>query len=202
MTRNSSHQHGDPLIPAAEAARAISGCRGDAVVVAGATPLRVWLPRSLRRELDVDLSDCTDKAASLALGIALAQPRRKVLVLDSEIGLRANLGSLISVGGALPRNLIHFLFEDIGHLATGGEPIVRLDRVNFLDLAQGCGYRRSCAFDNLEEFDLSIGEILQEPGPTFVALKVLYSPPLPSYPSRSMEESMSAVRQALSTPCP
>ena len=172
------------------------------MVVAGATPLRVWTPSSHRRELDVDLSDCTDKAASLGLGIALARPRRKVLVLDSETGLRANLGSLISVGGAAPRNLVHFLFEDIGHLATGGGPIAGLDRVNFLDLAQGCGYRRSCAFDNLEEFDLSIGEILQEPGPTFVALKVLYSPPLPSYPSRSMEESMSAVRQALSTPCP
>ena len=186
------------MIPALEAARAISRRRGDAAVVAAATSLRAWGAVSQRRELDVDLSDCMDKASSVGLGIALAQPHRRVLVLDCDTMLRMNMPSLVTIGNASPQNLFHFLLEDTSHVATGGWPIGGLEQVNFKTLAEGAGYRRTYAFDDLEAFVLTLGEVLDGPGPTFVLLKVAHDQELQPYPTRSMEESMVAVRQALS----
>ena len=188
------------MIPASEAARAISSQRGDAVVVAATTALRTWCAVSTRRDLDVDLSDCMDKAPSLALGISLAQSERRVLALDCDTVLRANLGSLVTVGNASPQNLVHFLFEDASDLATDGLAIGDLHKVNFKVMAEGGGYRRAYSFDNLEEFVLSLEEVLEGPGPTFVSLKVVFDQELPSYPNRTMEESMAQVRRALALP--
>ena len=185
------------MIPAVEAARAINAHRGDAVVVAATAALRAWSSVSHRRELDVDLSDCMDKAPSVGLGISLAQNRRRVLVLDCDTVLRANLGSLVTVGNAAPANLVHFLFEDVTHRATGGTPIPGQERVNFAAMAQGAGYGKTFAFDNLEELVLSLHEVMDAPGPTFVSLKVSHYPEMPDYPDRSMDESMATVRRTL-----
>ena len=68
------------MIPATEAARIINRHRDQAVVVSTSKALREWSQVSERRDLDVDLLDCLDKAADVALGISLARPELKVLV--------------------------------------------------------------------------------------------------------------------------
>ena len=138
-----------------------------------------------------------DKACSVGLGIALAQPKRPVLVLDSDTVLRSNLAALATIGGAAPQNLVHFLFEDTSHLATDGLPIGALDKLDYQALAEGAGYRRVFTFDDLEEMVLTLGEVLEGPGPTFVSLRVVHDQELPEYPGRSMPESMAAVRRTL-----
>ena len=171
-------------------------------MVSTAMSLRGWSSVSLHRELDLDLSDCMDKASSVGLGLALAHHSRKVLVLDCHSVLRANVGSLITVGNAAPQNLVHFLFEDSSYIATGGHPIPGLDSMDFKALAEDGGYARSHQFEDLEEFALSLEEVLEAPGPTFVSLKVVQDMPMPGYPSRSMRESLIAVKDSLATEGP
>ena len=125
------------MIPAREALQAIASRRGDAVAVATTTPLRLWGELSQRRDLDADLSDCMDKASSVGLGLALAQPDRQVMVLDSDTALRSNLAGLATVGGAAPANMVHFLLEDKTRLPTDGMPIGPLDKLGL----QGAGAR-------------------------------------------------------------
>ena len=186
------------MIPAREALRAISRLRGDAVAVATTTPLRLWGELSQRRDLDADLSDCMDKASSLGLGLALAQPDRQVMVLDSDTAVRANLAGLATVGGAAPANMVHFVLEDKTHLPTDGIPITPLEKLDYKRLAQESGYRRVFGFDNLEEMVLTLEDVLEGPGPTFVSLQVVYDDAsLPGYPPRRMGESMAEVRRAL-----
>ena len=185
------------MIPARDAIQAISSLRGDAVAVATTTPLRLWGEASQRRDLDADLSDCMDKACSIGLGVALAQPQRQVVVLDSDTALRANLSSLATIGGAAPANLVHFLFEDKTRLPTDGLPIGPLDKLDYQGLAQNSGYKRVFTFNDLEELVLTLEEVLRGPGPTFVALQVAYDTPLPDYPTRPMAESMADVRRSL-----
>ena len=72
------------MIPSKEAARAISFHRQDALVVSTSAALRDWNQVSERRELDIDLTDCMDRAPAVGLGLSLAQPERKVLVLDCD----------------------------------------------------------------------------------------------------------------------
>ncbi len=186
------------MIPAREALQAISAHRRDAVTVATTTPLRLWGEISQRRDLDADLSDCMDKASSVGLGLALAQPHRQVMVLDSDTALRSNLASLATVGGACPPNMVHFVLEDKTRLPTDGMPIAPLEKLDYKRLAQESGYKQSFSFDNLEELVLGLEEVLQAPGPTFVSLQVAYDEQtLPDYPERRMRDSMAEVRKAL-----
>ena len=185
------------MIPSLEAIKAINNRRRDAVVVSATAALREWGSVSHRRELDMDLSDCMDKAPSVGLGIALGRPDRKVLVLDCDSTIRTNLGSLITVGTAAPRNLVHILFEDSAHISTDGLPIPGLDRINFRALAEDGGYLKTYQFDNLEDLVISLQEVLEGDGPTFVSLKVVHDRDMPGYPTRSMEESLKSVKDAL-----
>ncbi len=185
------------MIPSLEAIKAINSRRSNAVVVSATAALKEWGSVSHRRELDMDLSDCMDKAPSVGLGIALGRPDRKVLVLDCDSTLRTNLGSLITVGTAAPRNLVHVLFEDSAHISTGGLPIPGMDKINFKALAEDGGYLRTYQFDNLEDLVISLQEVLEGDGPTFVSLKVVHDRDMPGYPARSMEESLKSVKEAL-----
>ena len=185
------------MIPTTQAIKAISSHRGEAVVVSTTAALREWSAVSQSRDLDMDLSDCMDKAASVGLGIAVAQPQRKVLVLDCDSALRASVGGLATVGNVGPRNMVHFLFEDGSHLSTKGQPISGMEKMDFVALARGGGYARTYQFDDLEDLVLSLEEVLGGEGPTFVSLKVLHDEDLPAYPSRTMGESAQALRQAL-----
>lgn len=185
------------LIPFLEAMRTLDKWRGEAVVVSTTTALRQWSSVSSRRELDLDLSDCMDKASSVGLGIALAQHRRKVLVLDCHNVLRKNIGSLITMGNAAPKNLVHFLFVDGSYIHMDSRPIPGFDGINYTALTEDGGYARSYQFEDLEEFTISLQEVLEASGPTFVSLKVVHDTPIPDYPSRSMRESLRTVKDSL-----
>ena len=133
----------------------------------------------------------------MALGIALAQAGRKVLVLDTDSALRTNLDSLVTVGALAPKNLAHFLLEDSTNLSTGGVPIPGLGRINYSGLAEDAGYSRTYQFDNLEDLVLNLEDVMQQAGPALVLLKVTYDSQLPGYPSRTTGESLAAVKEAL-----
>ena len=184
------------MIPSLEAMKAIDRWRSDEVMVSATTALREWSSVSRRRDLDLDLSDCMDKAASLGLGVALAQPR-KVVVLDCDSVLRSNLAALVTVGNAGPRNLVHVLLEDASHLSTDGMPIPGLDGVDFVAHARESGYPRTYRFDDLEEFVVSLEEVMAGPGPTFVSLKVVHDREVPEYPPGTLGDSVRTVRATL-----
>ena len=185
------------MIPSDQAMKLINERRGDSLVVSATIALREWSSVSERRDLDLDLSDCMDKAPGVGLGIALAQPDRKVLILDCDSVLRTNLGSLVTIGNVAPENLVHFVLEDGSHLSTDGLPITGMDKINFRALAEDGGYVRTYQFDNLEDLMFSMEEVLSGSGPTFVSLKVYHDGDLPDYPKRSMAESLKSVRETL-----
>jgi|GEM_PF-2991142 len=91
------------MISSLDAVRAISRERGDAVVVSTMTPNRYWESVSENRDLDLPIFGAMGKASSVALGIALAQPDKKIIILDSDGGLLMNLGSLITLAGPRPK---------------------------------------------------------------------------------------------------
>ncbi len=62
-------------------------------------------------------------ASSHALGLALANPSRRIIVLDGDGSLLMNLGSLVTVGAAAPKNLVHFVSRNGTYEANGGHPI-------------------------------------------------------------------------------
>jgi len=187
------------MIPSIEAARAIDFHRKDALVVATSAALRDWNQVSKRRDLDIDLTDCMDRAPAVGLGLSLARPDRKVLVLDCDATLRTDLAGLATIGESKPENLVHFVFEDAAFTSTDGIPIRGMDNLDFAAIAQASGYAKTYQFDSLEDLLIGLEEVMVQTGPTFVVVKVLRDDIVPPFPARSMAEGWAKVRETLSS---
>ena len=180
-----------------EAAKAVNFHRNDALVVATSSALRDWSAVSQRRDLDVDLKDCMDRAPAVGLGLALAQPTTKVMVLDCDATLRTDLGGLATVAESAPSNLVHLVFDDVSHRSTQGVPIRGLDNLDFRAMAKGAGYACTYEFDDLEELVLGFEDVMSQEGPVFVVVKVFRELEQPPMPERSMAESWAEVRRVI-----
>ena len=110
--------------------------------------------------------------SSHGLGLALGRPDKRVVVLDGDGSLLMNLGSLVTIAAAAPRNLVHFVCQNDTYEANGGHPIPGRDKVDFAGLARASGYRVVYDFSDLGVFEQQIGAVLSETGPVFADLKI------------------------------
>ena len=110
--------------------------------------------------------------ASFALGLALAIPDQQVVLFDSEGDVLMGMGALPTIADKSPENLYHFMLDNGVYATTGGQPVPNADVMSYDVVAQGCGYERTYSIDNLEDFANQLEEILGQPGPVFVALKI------------------------------
>ena len=185
------------MIAASEAITAINDHRGDAVVVATMAPNRYWRLVSQRPELDLSIVGGMGKASSVALGLALARPDRRVLVLDGDGSLLMNLGTLVTIGGQHPPNLVHFVFEDGVYYSTGGQPVPGAGTFDLAQMAKGAGISESHTFDDLEDFASELPGLLAKRGPVFVCLKVSHPHGEPPPRMGSTREAMRRVKGTL-----
>ena len=88
-----------------DALRLIEERRDDAVVVPTMTASRGWQEVSHSESLDLPVGGAMGKASSMALGLCLARPDKKFIVVDGDGSPLMNFGSLVTIGGASPENL-------------------------------------------------------------------------------------------------
>ncbi|MBI2846409.1 MAG: thiamine pyrophosphate-binding protein [Chloroflexi bacterium] len=184
------------MIDTIEALKTIGEHRTNEVVVPTMSVFLFWPAISKRPELDLHHTGCMGKASSLALGVALSQPRRRVIALDADGSLLMNLGSLVTIANQAPANFLHFVFENGVYQNTGGQPIPGAGKFDFSRLARAAGYRNAYEFDDLESLNISLGRIFKEDGPTFVCLKVSRIE-LPEWPEWGTSEAWPRVKEAL-----
>jgi len=89
-------------------------------------------------------------AISLGLGLAIAKPRRRVIVLDGDGAALMRLGALATVGYERPANLLHVLLDNGIHESTGGQTTVS-GSLDFCGIAGACGYQRVTAAGTPDE---------------------------------------------------
>lgn len=111
------------------------------------------------------------QASSHALGLALACPDRRVLVFDGDGSLLMNLGSLVTIAGAAPQNLHHFVFANGIYEVNGAQPLPAT--VDFAAMARAAGYARAETNDDLAGFKAALPKILDSTGPTLTELNVV-----------------------------
>lgn len=147
--------------------------RGDAIVVSGRAN-RHWDKISTNKNRDLSLGDpAMGGHASFALGLALARPNNKIVLFDSEGDLQMSLSSLSMVAEQKPKNFVHFVLDNECYATTGGQPVPNASKIAYDVIAKGCGYASSYAYTNLESFQVNVKRIMEEPGPVFVAMKIV-----------------------------
>ena len=147
--------------------------RGNAIVVSGRAN-RHWDKISTLKNRDLSLGDpAMGGHASFALGLALAQPNKKVVLFDSEGDLQMSLGVLSMVAEQKPKNFYHFVLDNECYATTGGQPVPNAKNIAYEAIAKGCGYPSAYAYTNLESFQVNVKRIMSENGPVFVAMKIV-----------------------------
>ena len=110
-------------------------------------------------------------ASPLALGLALAQPQKKIIVFDGDGNLLMGLSALATIGALKPKNFIHVVFDNEVYGSTGNQPsysrIVRLDQV-----AKSAGYINIERVWEREDIVYEFKDMLNSEGPSFLLIKV------------------------------
>lgn len=149
--------------------RVIAAIRGDALCVPTMTTAPAW--RTIAPDdLSVTCVGFMGGASSLGLGLALARPDRRVIVLDGDGSLLMQLGSLATIAGARPRNLAHLVFKNGVYHTSGAQETPGGLTVDFVTMAKGAGYRDAYAVGNLGELHQRLPSILGSEGPLLVEL--------------------------------
>ena len=190
------------MIPSFDAIKAINNHREDAVVVSTMTPTQYWVEVTNKSNLDLPIFGAMGKASSVGLGLALARPDRKILVLDGDGSILMNLGSLITVADQQPKNFVHFVFQDDVYYTTGGQPIPGSNKFDLASIAKHSGIELTYQFDDLEEFVSDLPSIMKQAGPIFVCLKVNHANKQPEEYFKDTGQSMrhlSTVLQKMAT---
>jgi len=101
-------------------------------------------------------------ASSIALGLALARPDLRVVVLDGDGSLLMNLGSLATERTAGVTNLVHVVWDNGGWEITGGQPAGSPFGIDLEVVARGCGFEKTATCADLERFRDVFGQAMAD----------------------------------------
>jgi phosphonopyruvate decarboxylase len=110
--------------------------------------------------------------SSVGLGLALAQPGRRVVVLDGDGSLLMNLGSLVTIAALQPPNLVEVVLENGLWELPGAVPLPGSGRASLTGFARSAGWKQVVEVDSLEAFRAALERALVEPGPWFLSARV------------------------------
>jgi phosphonopyruvate decarboxylase len=155
------------------------------------TPARDWmlLPQD---PLDLVLvPSAMGSAPSMGLGLALAQPNRRVIVCNGDGSMLMNLGSLVSIVNARVTNLVVIVFVNGTYEVTGSQPVPGAGVVDYAALARAAGFESVYQYASNDTWRRDVRQVLEAHGPTFVALAVepMHGQPGPKSPGPARERA-------------
>ena len=110
-------------------------------------------------------------ASAIGLGLAQAQPRQPVVVIDGDGAALMKLGSLATIGYYQPTNLLHIILDNESHDSTGGQRTAS-GVVRFAEIAGASNYRQAAAADAPADVQALAKEFRRQPGPSLLHVKI------------------------------
>ncbi|HMA25709.1 MAG: thiamine pyrophosphate-dependent enzyme [Gemmatimonas sp.] len=158
---------------ARDALVAVHGARGDGdVVVTTMSPARDWMTLPQHRLDLVLVPSAMGHATSIGLGLALAQPERRVIVCNGDGSMLMNLGSLVTITAARAANLVVLVFDNGVYEVTGAQPIPSPGAVDFVAIARGSGFASVFEYSDIDQWRDDVERVLKASGPTLALLHV------------------------------
>ena len=189
---------GRTMLNKEECLKIIANHRTDEIVITTMGAVAAWGEISDHPLDFASVGSAMGHAADFALGIALAKPEKKVLVLNGDGSMLMSLGTLATATGLtrLPHNYYLFVCENSAYEVTGNQLIPGGTNFSFTTVARGSGFDKIYRFDQPSVLDSTLPVILDKKGPTFVNLKIASSNAQP--PHRSSANVVRYLRETLS----
>jgi thiamine pyrophosphate-dependent acetolactate synthase large subunit-like protein len=116
-------------------------------------------------------------AIPIALGVAIAQPQRRVIALEGDGSLLMQLGVLGTVASVQPKNLVMVVWDNGVYQITGGQPTLTSTTVDLVAIAKGAGLAHSAWATNEAHFESLLEQALAGDGPQFICARTDQQPP-------------------------
>jgi sulfopyruvate decarboxylase subunit beta len=180
-----------------EALEVLAAYRGDNVVVTTMGSVGIW-PSLSDTPLDFAyLPSSMGCGPALGLGLALAQSKHGVIVVNGDGCTLMHLGSLVTLANQ-PANVYLVIIDNGLYEVTGGQPTAGTGHTDFAGLARAAGIPRVYAFESVAAWRSGAAEALTGSGPVVIALKVegRVGQKTPKAP-RPMAEQITRLQKAL-----
>jgi sulfopyruvate decarboxylase subunit beta len=141
----------------------------DVVILGIGSPNIDWLALG-QRELNFSIFASMGSAQSFGLGMALAQPDRRVLVMEGDGGVLMSLGAISSAAEQAPPNLKHFVFTNRSFGATGNQPLPNAARLDFAAASCALG-ARGYHITELDVLKKQAATLIDTPGYVVVSIE-------------------------------
>ena len=169
--------------------------RTDEIVITSMSVVRPW-GRLSDSDFDFASADSAmGHTADLALGVAMAQPSRRVVCLNGDGSMLMSLGTLATIVESGVDNLILFVIVNGTYEITGNQRVPAAPTLDFAAMARAAGFASVHHFDEASAYATALDGIVREKGSTFVS--ALVAPESEGPISRSASEDTRYLQTSL-----
>jgi thiamine pyrophosphate-dependent acetolactate synthase large subunit-like protein len=157
--------------------RLVAKLKHDEAVIGGIGYTNFDLWAAGRRPQNFYMLGSMGLAAPIALGVALAQPQRRVFALEGDGSILMQLGSLATIAGRRPRNFAVVIMDNGTYQITGGQAAATATGADVVAIARGAGITQSAWAADEGDFEELIDQALREDGPWLIGCRIDQSGP-------------------------
>jgi len=157
--------------------RLVAKLHHDEAVIGGIGHTNFDLWAAGRRPQNFYMLGSMGLAIPIALGVAIAQPQRKVIALEGDGSLLMMLGCLTTVGTRQPENLIIIVMDNGAYEITGGQETAAAHGTDLAAIARGAGIANSHWAADETHFESLADHALATPGPHLIAARLNLAKP-------------------------
>jgi thiamine pyrophosphate-dependent acetolactate synthase large subunit-like protein len=152
--------------------RMVSRLHHDEAVIGGIGYTNFDLWAAGRRPQNFYMLGSMGLAAPIALGVALAQPKRKVIALEGDGSILMQLGSLATIAGRRQTNLAVVIMDNGTYQITGGQITATELGADIVAIARGAGIAQSAWAADEGAFEELIDLAVREAGPWLIGCRI------------------------------
>ena len=152
--------------------RLVAQLKRDEAVIGGIGNANFDLWASGQRPQNFYMLGSMGLAIPIALGVALAQPRRHVLALEGDGSLLMQLGCLATVAERAPKNLTIVVWDNGIYQITGSQPTASASAADLVAIARGAGIANSAWAADEADFDRLAASALKAQVPSLIAVHI------------------------------
>ena len=152
--------------------RLVAKLKRDEAVIGGIGNTNFDLWAAGRRPQNFYMLGSMGLACPIALGVAIAQPKRRVIALEGDGSILMQLGALATIAALRPKNLAIVIMDNASYQITGSQPTATATAADIVAIAQGAGIVQSAWAADESDFELLADRALAGDGPWLIGVRI------------------------------